>query len=155
PGKVTLFGVSAGAANILSLMISPLSQGLFHGAISESAPIYSYSMTQAEAAEEQGGLASSSAEVLLRLLVAAKRAPDRNAATAPARSMSATETPAFLRAHPAPALLTATLMARPTGDDRPPEFATVLRDGAVIPDEPLPARFQHGAYHRVPLVIGT
>lgn len=36
PNKVTIFGVSAGGSNVNLLMASPLSQGLFHGAISQS-----------------------------------------------------------------------------------------------------------------------
>ncbi|MCY4657721.1 MAG: carboxylesterase family protein, partial [Gammaproteobacteria bacterium] len=37
PGKVTIFGVSAGGSNVNLLMMSPLSNGLFHGAIAQSA----------------------------------------------------------------------------------------------------------------------
>ena len=36
PGNVTLFGQSAGAIDVLALMASPLSHGLFHRAIAES-----------------------------------------------------------------------------------------------------------------------
>ena len=36
PGNVTLFGESAGAGNIAYLLLSPLAQGLFHRAISQS-----------------------------------------------------------------------------------------------------------------------
>lgn len=37
PGNVTIFGESAGAASVLSLMTSPMANGLFHKAISQSA----------------------------------------------------------------------------------------------------------------------
>jgi para-nitrobenzyl esterase len=39
PGNVTVFGQSAGAMDILALMATPLSSGLFQGAISESGPL--------------------------------------------------------------------------------------------------------------------
>jgi para-nitrobenzyl esterase len=36
PGRVTIFGESAGAMSVAQLMASPLARGLFHGAISQS-----------------------------------------------------------------------------------------------------------------------
>ena len=36
PGKVTIFGESAGGIAVSMLSASPLAKGLFHGAISES-----------------------------------------------------------------------------------------------------------------------
>uniref|UniRef100_A0A8C8U9U7 Carboxylic ester hydrolase n=1 Tax=Peromyscus maniculatus bairdii TaxID=230844 RepID=A0A8C8U9U7_PERMB len=36
PGQVTIFGESAGGASVSSLVLSPLSKGLFHGAIMQS-----------------------------------------------------------------------------------------------------------------------
>jgi para-nitrobenzyl esterase len=39
PGNVTIFGQSAGGLDVLALMASPLSKGLFHRAISESGPL--------------------------------------------------------------------------------------------------------------------
>ena len=47
PGNVTIFGESAGGHNVLTLLASPLSQGLFHKAISQSG--YTTSFTKAEA----------------------------------------------------------------------------------------------------------
>lgn len=40
PGRVTLFGQSAGAISIAALMASPLTQGLFHGAIGQSGGLF-------------------------------------------------------------------------------------------------------------------
>jgi len=36
PGRITIFGESAGAQDVLALMVSPKAQGLFHGAIMQS-----------------------------------------------------------------------------------------------------------------------
>ncbi|GLK16732.1 carboxylesterase/lipase family protein [Herbiconiux flava] len=41
PGNVTLFGESAGGASVIALMASPLTTGLFHRAIAQSAPVTS------------------------------------------------------------------------------------------------------------------
>jgi para-nitrobenzyl esterase len=40
PSNVTVFGESAGGTNILALLVSPLSQGLFKKAIIQSAPLW-------------------------------------------------------------------------------------------------------------------
>lgn len=52
PGRVTIFGESAGSIDVLALMASPLSTGLFHRAIAESGTPMgaSQSLVQAEAA---------------------------------------------------------------------------------------------------------
>merc|ERR1711959_733819 len=39
PSKVTIFGESAGGTSVLALMASPLSEGLFQRAISQSASV--------------------------------------------------------------------------------------------------------------------
>jgi para-nitrobenzyl esterase len=56
PGNVTIFGQSAGAIDVLALMASPLSTGLFHRAIAESGalPFGAASRTLAQA--EQAGV---------------------------------------------------------------------------------------------------
>merc|ERR1712057_94373 len=50
PDQVTIFGESAGGSSVLALMVSPLSEGLFAGAIAESAaPIESLDVSMSEA----------------------------------------------------------------------------------------------------------
>merc|ERR1719449_47239 len=50
PDQVTIFGESAGGSSVLALMVSPLSEGLFAGAIAESAPpIESLDISMSEA----------------------------------------------------------------------------------------------------------
>ena len=63
PANVTIFGQSAGAIDVLALMATPLSTGLFQKAIAESGPLVipmAESLEAAEAAgEEVAGAASS------------------------------------------------------------------------------------------------
>ena len=47
PDNITVFGESAGGHNVLALLASPLSEGLFHRAISQSGYTTSVSLTQA------------------------------------------------------------------------------------------------------------
>jgi len=49
--RVTIFGESAGAQNVLALMASPLADGLFHRAISQSGTMRSVSLARAEGSQ--------------------------------------------------------------------------------------------------------
>jgi para-nitrobenzyl esterase len=77
PGNVTLFGESAGAMNILTLLYSPLSKGLFHKAIVQSG---SLRQTPVEVAEQftpddrsEFSSSETAAKILLRRGAAANR----------------------------------------------------------------------------------
>ncbi len=52
PGNVTLFGESAGGMSVSALLAVPAARGLFHRAIVESGPPYSYSGDEAAARAE-------------------------------------------------------------------------------------------------------
>jgi para-nitrobenzyl esterase len=54
PGRVTIFGVSAGGTYVNLLMVSPLARGLFHGAIAESGANGMSRFRGAKALEEIG-----------------------------------------------------------------------------------------------------
>ncbi|KAI5943114.1 Carboxylesterase 3 [Manis javanica] len=71
PGRVTIFGESAGGTSVSSHMVSPMSQGLFHGAIMESGVALlpgllanSSDMVSASFADSMGCSSDSSAEML-------------------------------------------------------------------------------------------
>lgn len=53
PRKVTVAGESAGAHNVMNLVISPLASGLFHAAISQSGGMTTDTTTEGEAQAEE------------------------------------------------------------------------------------------------------
>ncbi len=74
PGNVTIFGQSAGGTDVLALMATPLSRGLFQRAISESGPLRPEMAQPLKQAEEVGegvaGAAGSDLPALRALSVA-------------------------------------------------------------------------------------
>ncbi len=153
PGNVTIFGESAGGTNVLSLLLAKQAGGLFHRAILQSAGFAIEDRTAAESfrdASERGHLHSAN-ELLAQLLVNEARAKDREGARAALARMDLGEIAAWLRAK-SPAELLAGYTDQSEGMLW---FPSVFRDGAVLPsDEPL-AALARGAYHRVPVLLGT
>lgn len=130
PSNVTLFGESAGADAVVTLMCTPAAQGLFARAIAQSPPPATSNGTELARlwAREFLGLAGVSRTDAAQYLTSA--APDALVRTA------------------------VTLSAR--GADEVPgvrPFAPVT-DGELLPTHPLDA-FEKGTEHRVPLIIGT
>lgn len=129
PDRVTLFGESAGAGIITTLLASPAAAGLFGGAIAQSSP--ATSMYDRERAQRVAGL------FLDELGVRADEA-------------------AALTSVPTPALLAA---SKRVFDDIPVRtpgtlaFAPII-DGDVVPGNPVKLA-RDGRTHPVPLIIGT
>ena len=71
PGRVTIFGESAGGQNVLTLLASPLARGLFQRAIAQSPVAETFSIEQAVNGcdDAQPGHRESSLEVTARLWV--------------------------------------------------------------------------------------
>lgn len=153
PGRVTIFGESAGGQNVYQLLVSPLSRGLFHRAIVQSGGMRFAEVDEAEGfvGESPTAGANGSDEVLLRLLIADGRASDRNSARALVRRMSAPEIAAYLRGTRGDILLGA-YEALPTGMI---EMPRVFRDGTVLPLDAPQQRLTAGQYNRVPVILGT
>lgn len=129
PGNVTLFGESAGAGVVTTLLASPVAEGLFHKAIAQSSP--ATTVYDAERARRY-------ANMLL-----AELPPEYVA-------------PGALRRTPAVDLVNASSVIFNLVPNRFPgtiAFAPVV-DGDLVPLDPLES-IVTGEAHRVPLLIGT
>jgi para-nitrobenzyl esterase len=127
PARVTLFGESAGAGSILALAGMPEAEGLFAGAIVQSAAPRGV-LTPEEATARSGS-------------VLAKLGATGDAAEA-------------LRRAPLAALLDAQYACAAAGPHRTGMFYAPVHDGRTLPLAPVDA-FARGFGARVPLLIGT
>jgi para-nitrobenzyl esterase len=155
PGRVTVFGESAGGRNTVSMLLSPRARGLFHRAIVESGGTRTTPMARAENPVDapDPGAESSSGEVLLELLVRDGRAPDRHGAKAVLAGMGDAELASFLRGKSAEEMLRLYRGDRLGGMYRIPQL---LRDGVVLPArEPLEVLSTAGGYNGVPVILGS
>lgn len=132
PNDVTLFGESAGGMSVMALLTSRYAEGLFHKAIVQSG----------------GGR---------RLLVSGNdwaSATARTMTLARSLDIAADGSRAsleMLRAIPADQLVVGLDMSNL---DMLPGFSAPMIDGVIIEDEPQ-ALLKQGAFHRLPLIIGT
>jgi para-nitrobenzyl esterase len=154
PSNVTIFGESAGARNVLSLLVSPPAAGLFHRAIAQSGGTETTPRSEAEhlADAPEPGDANSSGEVLLRLLVAGGRAATRDEAKELAASMEPAEIEGVLRNASPAALLAAYGKGQYEGLIDVPQL---FRDGAVLPKQEIAALLARGARHPAAVMLGT
>jgi para-nitrobenzyl esterase len=128
PGKVTIFGESAGSFAVSALMASPLAQGLVHRAIGESGAFF---------ARPGGTLGPLS-------LTAAEASGTKFGDALGASSLAA------LRAKPADEVLQAALKGQGQGPGL--RFAPII-DGHVLPRE-VPAIYAEGRQMHGPLLAG-
>jgi para-nitrobenzyl esterase len=128
PGRVTIFGESAGGIAVSMLAASPLAKGLFHGAISESGGNFAPAQRDIEGGENMHSLARAEKEG------AAFLAKLGAASIADARKKSAEE---ILKSQP-PGLVTAW-----------PDF-----DGYVLTGDQYKL-YEAGRYNDTPVLIGT
>ncbi|MCD2186336.1 carboxylesterase/lipase family protein [Actinomycetospora soli] len=132
PDDVTIFGESAGAISVTTLMTVPRARGLFHRAIAQSsAPGVAYSR------ERAAGWGRRFVTELEHVL---------------GRSGEAVE---LLDAASTDQLLHAARRFRHAADDTPGVLLTApVVDGDLLPEAPLDV-FAAGGAHPVPLIIGT
>ena len=156
PARVTIFGESAGGANVYSLLASPLADGLFERAIVQSGGLRSLTPAEAEnrVDAQTAGARNSSGELLLRLLVARGRAADRDAAVPVADAMPLSEVAELLRGAEPRELVK-------LYDDRPGssgliDVPQIFRDGHVLPEQELAEYLaSREGLPRVPVILGT
>lgn len=154
PGNVTVFGESAGGANTLTMMTSPLATGLLHRAIVQSGYYDHLTMAEAEnfVDEEPPGREFSGKEVVSRLLVNDGTAQGRAAANAMQAGMSDHEIVRYLRTKSMDEIFT----VYRAGGGSLMNVPNLFRDGYVIPDMAPDTIFSDPAnYNAVPLIIGT
>ena len=136
PDNVTIAGESAGAANVMHLLVSPLAKKLFHGAIMQSIGGSVYSP------ERNAGQAHNT---LVDLLIADGSAEDSDAAELFIDSMSDREIRVYLEGK-----TTAEIMfAAQSGGVGPTE------DGFVMPIGGWEGTIASGDYNMVPVIVGS
>jgi len=155
PGNVTIFGESAGGADVLALLASPAAKGLFHRAIVQSGGLFVASRSEAENYHDDAvpGHAFSGRETVNRLLIKNGEASDAAGAKAAQNAMTTDAVRALLMGASA-----ADIMNLYNGGgfgmiDAPALFA----DGAVLPNKMnAAALFSDPAnYNVVPVMLGT
>jgi len=129
-GNVTIFGESAGGENVFALLVSPLADGLFHRAISQSGVAVTTSVDFATETEKK------SSHVMAQEMMKA-----HGLASVPElRSIDAGD---VIRAY----------MTSP--DDLMLDTPTNIADGHVLPETPLLEVLEAGEFNKVPTILGT
>ncbi|MCX8025677.1 MAG: carboxylesterase family protein, partial [Thermanaerothrix sp.] len=142
PNKVVVGGQSAGAHNTMNLIISPLAQGLFRGAVVMSAAMPLVSVNDADI---------RTTNTLKKLIIEDKLAADDNSATAYVNAKSNDWIASYLREKSARAIL----QARILGDGGSMNTHSAIKDGKVIRNSTWNAAIAAGNYNKVPIIFGT
>lgn len=153
--NVTVFGESAGAFDILTLMISPLAEGLFHKAISQSGGINLAPISKAMnyQNDKEPGDPFSSQQVGLYLRVQDGSAENVAGAKKQVGGLNETERASYLRSKSATDLMLAYGFEQPNNKGR---SVNLIADGVVLPTEDPIVLFADPKKHLdVPLLIGT
>ena len=155
PDNVTIFGQSAGGFNVMALMASPVAEGLFHKAISQSGNIQTLPQAKAEnfVDDQPEGLPYSNREFINNVLVADGKAENRQQAKQRQQEMTASELAGYLRSLPADRLFESVVKR---GNNLGYSTPTNIRDGMVLPHKPVLELFSDPAtYNDVPVMLGS
>ncbi|MGW8323865.1 MAG: carboxylesterase/lipase family protein, partial [Thermodesulfobacteriota bacterium] len=142
PQKVLITGESAGALDVLALLISPRAQGLFQRAMSQSGGPRSRSLEEGDA---------HSREVIIELFMRDGTASSKEEAEALLDGMPAADIEAYLKGKKARAILKCYT----------PSFAGMLsfpnpfRDGTVLPETGFEVLRTGDYANKVPVILGT
>jgi len=141
PGNVTIAGESAGAFNVLTLLMAPGAKGLFHRAVAQSG------YTRAS----NKGAGEFAQDVVRKLAISQRKAKNEEEAKVFLASMSPDETAKWLRKASPAELLRLTRASSSSSLNLPyPIF-----DGTVLPAEGFKALGNPRQSADVPLIIGT
>ena len=151
--NVTIFGESAGGTDVLSLLVSPLAEGLFHQAISQSGGLELDTAAKAEnfTDDVEAGAGRSSREVINDLLINAGLADSKAQAKVLQLTMSNEEIRDFMYGQTPEELLSVYNGAFGGMYTMP----KIFRDGVVLPDAEAMSLFETGSYHQLPTILGT
>lgn len=141
PNNVTLAGQSAGGRDVLAILISPLSKGLFHKAIPLSG---GQTLSEAVRGEQYA------ADVLAKLVIKDGKAANEAEAVRWIAAQSAQELVVYLKEKDAKAITA--LCTNPPIKMGP--FPHLFKDGYVIPKAGFHVLAQ-GKYRRVPIMLGS
>ena len=136
PNRVTIFGESAGGGAVMSLLLVPQSEGLFHRAISESTWVYGWDRELREPTSDWVSAEAQGVQIAEWLDASGDTALDTLRAATSERVQAAANAD------------TGNLLMR-TGYIWAPNV-----DGWIIPSDPL-AMYEAGLQHDVPLITGT
>ena len=144
--NITIFGESAGARNVMSLMVAPQSENLFHKAISQSGYLNSDTLDQAINKPRAGSLEFVTNQLKnkypnLSKVELNEFIKDNEKLEIFLRSLSTDEIISFYRVSEDGSGLI--------------DVPNVIPDGIVIPSEGLFRSFENGLAHDVPIVLGT
>ncbi len=133
PRNVTITGESAGAHNVMNMVVSPLARGLFHRAMSQSGGMLPKTVAEGEAMSD---------EILIPVLA------QQNLTLAQFKAWSLEEQESYLRGLDAGELWVPILhtIGYMTFD--------AFQDGHVIPGS-VTATIRSGDYNRVPIILGA
>jgi para-nitrobenzyl esterase len=135
PGRVTIFGESAGSVSVCWLLVSPLSRGLFHRAIAQSGTAGGLVRHLNRKVGDRDSMENVGLEIARDL--------EAGGAQDPAAFLRNVETGALLKAcRPAQGLFGKGI-----------KFGPVI-DGRVVPDDAW-RRLARGEFHRVPVMTGA
>lgn len=151
--KVTIFGESAGGGNVMSLVTSPMAEGLFHRAIVQSGGIGTTSVAQGVnySDEDTPGHVHSAKEIINKILVRDGQAADSESARDLQESMSDSEIRDLLYSQDAAAFLQ---LYNPEGTRNYPA-PKKFTDGTVFVEQDPLEQLSSGDYNQVPIILGT
>lgn len=171
PNRVTVFGVSAGARNTASLLVSPRAKGLFHGAIIQSGGTIMSGKSLAEnfIDSDSAGHPQSSGELLLQLLEDDGISKNRKEAKNTLKEMRPTEIAQYLRAksyaqldrafialankHKSKYFFSEQLHRYKINGSR--SVPKLFKDGIVLSNDGFQDLLKKGMYHKIPIIIGS
>lgn len=153
PGRVTIFGESAGGWNVLAMMASPLASNLFHGAIVQSGRLDIDPVTKGEnfVDDVDPGDRLSSREIISRLLLQDGSSTTSVEAKNKQKNSSPTQLSNYLRGKSTTEIFAA------YQSEKSLRIPDLFGDGAVLPrNVTAQVLFSDPAsYNSVPVILGT